>query len=275
MPPKSNLMICFFGGVLWHFARDVKKKKKSRPKFRPKSRLKIQNLVPNRAKSRPKFVFARYIQVSDSEDSDDSTIVPEGSTEENAAGSGQQASGQQAIRGQQKEKKINANVRKSKEKKRKNFRLDVDGTHLIIIFPVSLFTIIGRFWQASSSSILSCIVQEVVLVGIEFWESLEALHARTSVESVWLIVCQPVYEYVWGEDVGVPRWARPYILQSDLDGKLRKIVFSDVIQQILFAATTANVGATSQDLARQHSHTLRTDCGKYGESFIVMDWNTH
>lgn len=79
---------------------------------------------------------------------------------------------------------------------KKRFRLDVENVHLVIVFPICLFTVIGRFLQASSANVWICLLQEVMLVAAEFHESMLSVQCQTSVQCCWIACCHPFYRFL-------------------------------------------------------------------------------
>ena len=105
-------------------------------------------------------------------------------------------------------------------KKPSRLRLDVESVHLFVVFPICLFTVIGRFLQASNADIWRCIAQEIVMVSMEFHESMQAVHGRTNVQWFWVHICHPVYvkihKWLWPREkhVHIPQLFVPFVLRA-------------------------------------------------------------
>ena len=122
----------------------------------------------------------------------------------------------------------------SENQKSQKFRLDVENVHLVIVFPISLFSVLGRFLQASAPNVWICFAQELVLLAAEFHESMLHVQGQTYVQWLWTARCHPVYRRLvllgrkarmgwarwrrgdaqrdanFSDDVPIPSWFQPY-----------------------------------------------------------------
>ena len=85
--------------------------------------------------------------------------------------------------------------------------LDRTALHLTCIFPIILFTFVGRYLQGADQNILVCLLSEIALVALEFYESFELIRGRTTFEVMVGKVWFPVRDFFCPARKGeLPSW---------------------------------------------------------------------
>ena len=126
---------------------------------------------------------------------------------------------------------------------------------LMLTVPLQVFTIAGRFLQASYTSIWLCLVTEFILIFLEFWECCDYLKGRTSIESIWRTFFQPLYFAATGKT------AVPSILRAKTQENWDEIL----------GRSCQNDGAENGSISIRNDHTNTTSAQNQNENTNRFD----